>query len=175
MDGIAIREAAQRLGVSVESLRKRAQRGTITAYKTDGGWFVVLPDAQDVGQDIGQDGVHVASEPVAALVDQLTFLQRELERRNLEIERLTGMLAESQRTVRLLLPASTGQGQDSNAGASVEESKPSNISPMSRPPQAPDRRREEFPVESPETPHRGSQRVQRGLWQRIADALRGPS
>ena len=45
-------EAAERLGVSVELLRKRAQRNTMPAYKLDGKWYVVLDVDQDGVQDI---------------------------------------------------------------------------------------------------------------------------
>ncbi len=124
MDGIPIREAAQRLGITVESLRKRAQRGTITAYKVDGEWFIVPSDEQEQERDGRQDNGQDSGSATTALVEQLSFMQRELERRDLEVERLTGMLAESQRTVRLLLPASAGQEQD--GGLSVESSKPSH-------------------------------------------------
>ncbi len=50
--GVPIAEAAARLGVGVELLRKRAQRGTIPAYKVDGKWFVDLDTDQDGVQDI---------------------------------------------------------------------------------------------------------------------------
>lgn len=63
---LPLRDAARRLGVSVESLRKRAQRGTIAAQKVhtiDGEtWYVSVPmggHGQDrTGQDVGsgQDG-----------------------------------------------------------------------------------------------------------------------
>ncbi len=49
---IPIAAAAERLGVSVELLRKRAQRNTMPAYKVDGKWYVVLDVDQDGVQDI---------------------------------------------------------------------------------------------------------------------------
>ena len=49
---IPIAEAAERLGVSVELLRKRAQRNRMPAYKVDGKWYVVLDVDQDGVQDI---------------------------------------------------------------------------------------------------------------------------
>ena len=49
---IPIADAAARLGVSVELLRKRAQRNTMPAYKVDGKWYVVLDVDQDGVQDI---------------------------------------------------------------------------------------------------------------------------
>ena len=56
--GVPIAEAAQRLGVTIELLRKRAQRRTIPAYKADGRWFVVLDaeaSVQDGTPERGQD------------------------------------------------------------------------------------------------------------------------
>ncbi len=44
-DGIPIAEAAVRLGLSAEAVRKRLQRGTLHGYKDDnGGWFVLLDE-----------------------------------------------------------------------------------------------------------------------------------
>ena len=54
--GVPIAEAAERLGLGVELLRKRAQRGTLPAYKVDGKWFVVLdgvPGGVQDGQPAG--------------------------------------------------------------------------------------------------------------------------
>jgi len=50
--GVPITEAAEQIGVTVELLRKRAQRGTIPAYKVDGRWFVVLDATAPIVQDI---------------------------------------------------------------------------------------------------------------------------
>ena len=57
--GLPITEAAKHLGVTTELLRKRAQRGTIPAYKADGRWFVVLDQADDPVQDSTRDQAHV--------------------------------------------------------------------------------------------------------------------
>ncbi len=59
--GVPIADAAEQLGVTIELLRKRAQRGTVPAYKVDGRWFVVLDTTTPIvldtspGQDV-QDG-----------------------------------------------------------------------------------------------------------------------
>ncbi len=161
MDGIPIREAAARLGITVESLRKRAQRGTITAYKVDGEWFIALPAEQDKGQDAVPDNGQGGDIATSALVEQLGFMQRELERRDLEIERLTGMLAESQRTVRLMLPTTAGPGQDT-------------IQPTPGTPQAPERSAEHaMPPETAPVAPDGSQREIEGFWHRVGRILRG--
>ena len=94
--GIPIAEAAAQLGLSVDAVRKRIRRGTLTAYKVDAEWRVVLPDRPGRGQDVvpnavqdaGQDNVQDAStqELLAALRDEVTFLRRELEARAGELE-----------------------------------------------------------------------------------------
>ncbi len=62
--GVTIAEAARRLGLTIEAVRKRAQRGTLPAYKDDERWFIVLDDVrdgmapvQDDSRDSGRDGV----------------------------------------------------------------------------------------------------------------------
>ena len=70
--GVPLAEAAARLGLSVEATRKRAQRGTLPAYKLEEHWYVLLgeggqepahssrtppPTVPDNGQDGGQDTV----------------------------------------------------------------------------------------------------------------------
>jgi hypothetical protein len=42
-----IADAAKHLGLTVEMLRKRAQRGTLPAYKVDGRWYIIVADAED--------------------------------------------------------------------------------------------------------------------------------
>lgn len=61
--GVPIAEAAEQLGVTIELLRKRAQRGTMPAYKVDGRWFVVLDTTPPIVQPSGpgQDVQDVSS------------------------------------------------------------------------------------------------------------------
>jgi excisionase family DNA binding protein len=73
---VPIAEAARRLGVSSEVVRKRIRRGTLKAYKDEGRWRVVLGHGMDgAGQPFqagfqagGQDGatqrVHTAGQHV---------------------------------------------------------------------------------------------------------------
>jgi hypothetical protein len=46
--GIPIGANAEQLGVTIELLLKRAQRGTIPAYKADGRWFIVLDGTESI-------------------------------------------------------------------------------------------------------------------------------
>jgi hypothetical protein len=44
---VPLREAADRLGVAPEALRKRLQRGSLLGRKVEGEWYVALPEAPD--------------------------------------------------------------------------------------------------------------------------------
>jgi hypothetical protein len=63
---VPIAEAAARLGITVDAVRKRIQRGTLTGEKTDTGWTVVWTEP-----DIRPDGVQTAVPDLAPLVDEL--------------------------------------------------------------------------------------------------------
>ena len=69
--GIPIAVAAERLGVGVGLLRKRAQRGTMPARKVDGKWFVDLDVDQDGVQDIPPAEAEIASRPGHSVPDTL--------------------------------------------------------------------------------------------------------
>jgi hypothetical protein len=43
-NGVPLREAAARLGLSVDAVRMRIKRKTIHAYKVSDRWYVVLPE-----------------------------------------------------------------------------------------------------------------------------------
>jgi len=71
-------EAARRLGLTVDGVRKRIQRGTITAYKRDERWFIVLDDNKDRSvdteaddgkddKDSGQDGNKETTSTVSTI------------------------------------------------------------------------------------------------------------
>jgi excisionase family DNA binding protein len=78
---VTIQEAAQRLGVKEDAIRKRIQRGTLRHEKTqEGRVFVWLDATSDATQDAAQDTYRDASqdallsakdETIAALREQL--------------------------------------------------------------------------------------------------------
>ncbi|MDP9471110.1 MAG: hypothetical protein M3Q71_10670 [Chloroflexota bacterium] len=112
--GVPLHEAAELLGVTVELLRKRAQRKTVPAYKVDGRWYVVLDglqDAQDTtspgpvrdrtgspGQDVLDNPPPLPSTVSPAARSQLEAIRdewlRPLVDRIGELEREAGQLQE---------------------------------------------------------------------------------
>jgi excisionase family DNA binding protein len=80
-DRLTIQEAALRLGVKEDAIRKRIQRGTLRHEKTSEGrvfvWVAAVPDdtqdtAQDTYRDASQDALLAAKdETIAALQEQL--------------------------------------------------------------------------------------------------------
>lgn len=138
--GVPLVEAARRLGLTVDGVRKRIQRGTITAYKREDRWFIVLDGNKDSSadaeaddgkedEDSGQDGskdttntvstiaVTALSEALAALRGEMTdreaFLRAQLETRDREISELHVLLQNTQR----LLPFGSEQETDTRNGA----------------------------------------------------------
>jgi excisionase family DNA binding protein len=80
-DRVTIQEAAQRLGVKEDAIRKRIQRGSLRHEKTQEGrvfvWVDTAQDAtrdttEDTYQDVSRDAVLAAKdETIAALQEQL--------------------------------------------------------------------------------------------------------
>ena len=66
-EGVPIGEAAARLGVTTETLRKRVQRGQVRAFKRGKHWYVVLDRSAPV-----QDNTNSVPDPVPDLVQDRT-------------------------------------------------------------------------------------------------------
>lgn len=103
MDRLTVAEAAERLGVTQDAVRKRMSRGTIRHVREDGRLYVYLDTferasktVQDEGQDAASKTVqdHGQDRYVAALEDQIQFLRRELERKDAILLRLTERIPE---------------------------------------------------------------------------------
>ncbi len=108
-DRITVQEAARRLGVKDDAIRKRIQRGTLDHDKDpDGRVYVYLDAAQDETYD-GQDTkaawdvsqvsttdavVMAKDETISELRDQVDFLRRELERKDAILMSLTHRIPE---------------------------------------------------------------------------------
>ncbi len=94
-----VHEAALLLGLSVDAVRKRAERGSLTREKdpTDGTVYILLDtDHPAAGQETSQhaDGDEtLSSHLVDSLQDQVEYLRRELDIRNEELRRKDHLLA----------------------------------------------------------------------------------
>jgi hypothetical protein len=100
-DRTTIAEAAKRLGVSTDAVRKRLNRGQLQGEKVAGVWVVFLPaETSQMGQFVAFDrtpdrprseadraGPDHRDRLIAALESDIEFLRRELDTRNDEIER----------------------------------------------------------------------------------------
>ena len=119
-DRVTIQEAAQRLGVKEDAIRKRIQRGTLRHEKTQEGrvfvWLDAAPDAiqdtaQDTYRDVSQDALLSAKdETIAALREQLA----QANERDRENRRIIAAL-----TARI--PAIEAPQEASGAADTVEE------------------------------------------------------
>jgi excisionase family DNA binding protein len=76
-DRVTIQEAARRLGVKEDAIRKRIQRGTLRHKKSpEGRVYVWIDSAQDESRVTYQDA---SSELVEELRDRVRYLERVLE------------------------------------------------------------------------------------------------
>jgi excisionase family DNA binding protein len=84
-DRVTIQEAARRLGVKEDAIRKRIQRGSLAYEKTEEGRvFVWVEATQDTAQDTTEDVYRDTDrdELLAELRDQVRFLREELARKD---------------------------------------------------------------------------------------------
>jgi hypothetical protein len=141
---VPVAEAAARLGLTPETLRKRLWRGQVQGEKRDGQWYVVLPEQdaagpvrdtagprqdgagpeQDREQD-RQDEGGLAAQYIASLERMLAEQRIELEARRREVQELHILL---QRAQQLALPAPnsppTANGADRPNGTPAANSSP---------------------------------------------------
>ena len=123
-EDVSLKEAAVRLGVSPDAVRKQLERGTLRGEKRAGRWRVYLES--DASQDAAHDALPDADPtPLGAAPDALVtrlesevaFLRSELAERTEEIRRRDHIIAGLVERVKEL-PAAT-------ASAPVAQTKPS--------------------------------------------------
>jgi excisionase family DNA binding protein len=126
MDRVTVPEAAERLGISQDAVRQRIRRGSIQHEKDENGRVYVYVDATHTHHDsVQSDSQNPTTDPMvnallASQQDQITFLRKELERKDAIIMSLTQRIPE-------LEPAATSDSfsdaSDSPLITSKEESK----------------------------------------------------
>lgn len=93
-----VHEAALLLGLSVDAVRKRAERGSLKREKDPDGTVYILLDTerpasgQETSQNSDSDQTST-SHLVDSLQDQVDYLRRELDVRNEELRRKDHLLA----------------------------------------------------------------------------------
>jgi len=115
-DSVPMREAAERLGISIAAVRQRIRRGTLESFKgEDGRWYVRIPAVPDAIPDGVPSAVSPADDVTRALLDTLrsenAFLRGEIEVRNRElmdrtreVQELHVMLQTAQRLIPATVP-----------------------------------------------------------------------
>jgi hypothetical protein len=123
IDRLTVAEAARRLGVTQDAVRKRIARGTIRYDRGEDGVFVYL-SAADTGagatktdQDTEQDNVSATDQDryVRSLEDQIRFLRGELERKDAILLRLAERIPELESYSEPREPPETGTESGENA------------------------------------------------------------
>jgi excisionase family DNA binding protein len=137
-DRITVQEAAQRLGVKEDAIRKRIQRGSMRHEKAEDGRVYVWVDA---AQDTTQDEPHTSRDEyrdtaqddrLEDLREQVAYLRRQLDeerearrRADVILGQLSQANAEQARTIRAI-EASTSE-EPTEAAETVEEALDSQI------------------------------------------------
>jgi hypothetical protein len=117
MATLTIQAAAQSLGTSEITIRRKLRTGQMSGHQEDppnGRWWVEVPDEQLIGADSaasgsmpeGQEG-HLLRDLVGVLKDQVTALQHHLEIRDREVGELHVIIQQQA----LALPAPSGNSR----------------------------------------------------------------
>ena len=118
MATLTIQAAAQSLGTSEITVRRKLRTGQLSGHQEDppnGRWWVEIPDEQLIGADSaasgsmpeGQEG-HLLRDLVGVLKDQVTTLQHHLEIREREVGELHVII--QQQALVLPAPGERGRG-----------------------------------------------------------------
>jgi hypothetical protein len=100
LDRLTVAQAAEALRISQDAVRKRIARGTIQSDRDESGRvYVYLPASETVhktDQDTRQDDASktVQDRYIRSLEDQISFLRRELERKDAILLNLTEHIPE---------------------------------------------------------------------------------
>jgi len=133
-DRVTIQEAARRLGVKEDAIRKRIQRGSLRHEKTREGrvfvWVDVAQDTtqattEDTYQDVSRDSLLAAKdETIVALREQLT----QANERDRENRRIIAAL--TQRIPAIEAPSQEPPSQESPEAPTVATEQPGRVEPQ---------------------------------------------
>jgi len=121
-----VHEAARLLGLSVDAMRKRAERGSLVRQKAPDGTVYILLDTdhpatrQTTSQGVSDDET-LTSQLMESLRDQVEHLRRELNIRNDELRRKDHLLAAALERIPELEVPSEPQGASETASEESEK------------------------------------------------------
>ena len=137
-----LKEAAAKLGITSEAVRRRAKRGTLPSETgEDGRLYVWVPDVShdrvhgvsDSGPHAGEsDNHHLPEALLERFEDENDFLRRELERLHRELERKDAILLTMAQRIPELEPAQEPREASETA---TEDKGGTQISEDTEPPQ----------------------------------------
>ncbi|MBD0358684.1 MAG: helix-turn-helix domain-containing protein [Rubrobacter sp.] len=142
---VTVDEAARYLGLSVDAVRKRVQRGQIAHEKDLAGRVRIILDDSETLQDESPDTPGQSAELVGELRDRIRYLERQVEeerearrRADTILAQLSAANAEQARTIRALEPPAPPESPE------PREAGPHRVSPERAEPVEPvDPQREE--------------------------------
>jgi molybdopterin converting factor small subunit len=122
---VSVDEAARALGLTVDAVRKRVQRGTIEHEKDQAGRVRIILDSPDNTSTLQDDGPDTTGQPEAvleakdetieALRERVQSLERQLDARQEEIRRRDILLANLvERVPQLEAPSSSSERRESH-------------------------------------------------------------
>ncbi|MBV9455211.1 MAG: hypothetical protein JOZ19_14035 [Rubrobacter sp.] len=109
---VSVYEAAHLLGVTVDAIRKRIQRGKIPHQRDADGRVWILLDMASIVPDESENMYRTGSrdELVDSLKDQVEYLRQVIDTRNLELQRKDSIIAALTRRIPELEPAGPSSG-----------------------------------------------------------------
>jgi hypothetical protein len=127
----SVYEAADILGVTVDAIRKRIQRGTIPHQRDEDGRVWVLLDTASSLQDATTSRVsgdaeyayptEIRDELVVSLKDQVEYLRRVIGARDLELQRKDSIIAALTQRIPELEPPQEASPEPQGSPADVTE------------------------------------------------------
>ena len=126
---VTVEDAAKLLGVSIDAIRKRIERGTLKSEKVNGTRYVFL-DSDMSEQDADRTGHDTdMSALVASMQDQINTLKQELEDWKEQARRKDHLLAAALERIPAIeappeppeSPVSASEGWGNNTGGGEEE------------------------------------------------------
>jgi hypothetical protein len=121
MEKLVLTEAARRLGISEEALRKRITRGKVASEKDSEGHVYVLLDGSEAPESAGKPALETAPRAPESLQQELDRLWQQINKLTQDLERERTARAEEQRRHDHIIMAMVTKMPALKAGLSPED------------------------------------------------------